>query len=288
MAEWIRVNRHEPCPVCGKPDYCTRTVDGTAARCMRVESEKPSKDKHGGVAWLHVLSNPLPPMPPPKPMPKKENWTAECRAMFNHERAHEKRCEVADLLSVSVTSLEDLRVGIGWDEWNNAEFSSWPSRDETGACIGYVRRYSDGSKRTNQGGSTGVFYTANWHSRPGPLFVVEGGSDVAACESAGLCAIGRSSNTHGGEYLKKMIEAKELKKRIIVVGERDDVPQRRGTVSSCLSTCDGCAFCWPGLFGAKKVAAELGGDWVLVPKPFKDMREMLSSGSVWLDFINLF
>jgi hypothetical protein len=205
--------------------------------------------------------------------------------MFNDKKAHQKRCEVADKLSVSVVSLEDLRVGIGWDDWNNAEFSSWPSRDETGMVIGYVRRYSDGSKRTNQGGSTGVFYTANWHKHPGPIFVVEGGSDVAACESAGLCSVGRASNTHGGEYIKKMIEKVGCNKKIIVIGERDEVPQKRGTVSSCSTTCNGCAFCWPGLFGAKKVAAELNGHAVLVPKPYKDMREMLSSGSVWLDFI---
>lgn len=285
MAEWARVTRHEPCAVCGKPDYCTRTTDGTAARCMRVESDKPSPDRNGGSAWLHVLSNPLPPLPPPKPVERKEDWTRECRAMFNHERAHQKRCEVADKLSVSVSSLEDLRVGIGWDEWNNAEFSSWPSRDETGRVIGYVRRYNDGSKRTNQGGSTGVFYTSNWNSHPGPLFIVEGGSDVAACESACLSAIGRSSNTHGGEFIKKMIEAAQCKKRIIVIGERDEVVSKRGTISSCQKDCSGCAFCFPGMFGAKKVAAELATSWVFPPKPYKDMRELLTSGNAWLDLL---
>lgn len=237
---------------------------------------------------MHILSNPLPPLPPPKPIERKEDWTKECRAMFNASGAHQKRCEVADQLSVSVTSLEDLRVGVGRDEWNNAEFSSWPSRDHTGQIIGYVRRYADGAKRTNQGGSTGVFYTPNWCKHPGPVFIVEGGSDVAACESAGLCAIGRASNTHGGEYIKRMIEAAQCKKRIIVIGERDEVASKRGTISSCQKDCGGCAFCFPGMFGAKKVAAELDASWVFPPKPYKDMRELLTLGNVWLDLLYLF
>ena len=288
MSEWKRVSRREPCPVCGKPDYCTRTVDGSAVRCMRVDSDKPSTAKDGTMGWVHVLCNPLPPVSPTKTVPKKPDWTRECRAMFDHEKAHDKRCEIADMLKVSVESLELMRVGIGWDEWHGAEFSSWPSRDHNGRCIGYVRRYVDGAKRTNEGGSTGVFYTSEWFSRPGPLWVVEGGSDVAACESAGLCAIGRASNTHGGEYVRRMVKQCCPDKRVIVVGERDEVPEKRGRVPSCTLNCRGCAFCWPGLFGAKKVAAELNTRWVMVPKPHKDMRELLTAGGLWLDLVELF
>lgn len=288
MSDWRRVSRNEPCPVCGKPDYCTRSVNGQVVRCMRVESEKPVEDKHGSIGWLHALSNPLPPMPPPKPSEQKGDWTEECKEMFYHTLAHQKRCSLSDSLAVSVESLELLRVGIGWDEWNGAEFSSWPSRDNNGKIIGYVRRYNDGSKRTNQGGSTGVFYSEAWNTRPGPLWIVEGGSDVAACESAGLSAIGRASNTHGGDWIRQMIDQCCPDKRVIVVGERDEVPEKRGRVSSCTINCRGCSFCWPGLFGAKKVAAELGAKWVLIPKPYKDMRELLAAGGLWLDLVELF
>lgn len=287
MSNWVRVSKPEPCPVCGKPDYCTRTTDGTAIKCMRVESDKPIESNDGGLGWLHSLANPLPPLPPPKEIVKKADWSKECKAMFAHEQAQVKRCAVADSLSVSVKSLKSIGVGIGWD-WNGVEFSSWPSRDVDGKCIGYVRRYDDGAKKTNQGGSTGVFYAAKWFNRPGPLFVVEGGSDVAACESNGLCAIGRASNTQSGECIAQMIELFASHKRIIVVAERDESPERRGTVQSCLKTCRGCAFCWPGLFGAKKVAKELNASWVLVPPGYKDMRELLSKGELWLDLMELF
>ena len=284
---WSRVSRHEPCPVCGRQDYCTRTLDGTAVKCMRVKSAKQVIDKGGGVGWIHSLTNPLPPLPPPKPVVVKADWTEECKAMFQHKKACQKRHEVAEKLSVSVKSLEMLRVGIGWDEWNGAEFSSWPSRDSAGRCIGYLRRYSDGSKRTNQGGSTGLFYTPGWLRNSGPLWIVEGGSDVAACESAGLAAIGRASNTYGGGWIRKMIEGSSTKKRVFVVGERDEAPDRRGLTAGCPKDCDGCALCWPGLFGAKRVAAELSVSWVMVSKPYKDMRELLTSGGLWLDLMRL-
>jgi len=287
MNKWRRVSTTEPCPICGKTSYCTRTTDGIAVKCMRVESDKPAEDKNGSVGWVHLLANPLPPLPPPKPIPIQADWTEECKKMFYSEMAHEKRCDVADSLRVSVAALEALKVGVGVDEWNGAEFSSWPCRDDQGRCIGYTRRYDDGAKRTNQGGSAGVFYTPNWCKHPGPVWIVEGGSDVAACESAGMCAIGRASNTHGAGWIRTMLARDCPDKRAIVVGERDEAPHRRGTVPSCPVNCRGCSFCWPGLFGAKKVAGELGTSWVMVPRPFKDMREMVTAGAIWLDLIEL-
>jgi hypothetical protein len=56
--------------------------------------------------------------------------------------------------------------------------------------------------------------------------VVEGGSDVAACESHNLCAVGRASNTYGGEWIRKMIRQCCPDKLIVVVGERDEQPKQ--------------------------------------------------------------
>lgn len=243
--------------------------------CMRVESDKEASK--GG--WLHRLSEPLPPVPPAKEVKKKRDWTEECRRMYEHAHARDKRLQVAKYLQVSCEALDMLRVGIGWDDWQHREFSSWPARDHTGRCIGYIRRYGDGVKRTNKGGSTGVFYTRNWYKHSGPLLIVEGGSDVAACETWKLCSIGRASNTHGGEWIRQMIRNVKYK-QVVVIGERDAKPQKRGTVASCPSDCQGCAFCWPGLYGMRKVAGELGGVGVMVPEPFKDIRDLLTNGGL--------
>lgn len=264
--QWVRVTRSEPCAVCGKPDYCTRSTDGQVAHCMRIESGK-SLSKGG---WLHKLSEPLPPKPAPKEVEKKKDWTAECRRLFEHRQAKAKREQVAEQLGVTPGSLELLRVGVGWDQHDGREFSSWPSRDDTGICIGYVRRYGDGAKKTNRGGSTGLFYTANWNRHPEPVLIVEGGSDVAACESKGLAAIGRPSNVYGAHWIRRMLRGKPA----VVIGERDEKPEKRGTVSNCPNDCRGCAFCWPGLFGMEKVARELRVGWFM-PAGYKDMRELL-------------
>src|SRR5262245_21246221 len=50
--EWPRVTRRNPCPICGKPDWCEFAPEGRRVLCMRVESRWPTKN--GG--WMHNLS----------------------------------------------------------------------------------------------------------------------------------------------------------------------------------------------------------------------------------------
>ncbi|WP_003542052.1 DUF3854 domain-containing protein [Desulfotomaculum nigrificans] len=47
-----RVNRHQPCPICGKTDWCS--FNDRIAICMRIESNHPVSGKMGG--WLHKLT----------------------------------------------------------------------------------------------------------------------------------------------------------------------------------------------------------------------------------------
>jgi hypothetical protein len=63
-AKWVRVNRQNRCPICGKPDWCLVSPDGKAAICARIESERPAGNK--GAGWIHKLDNSLP-LPPTKP-----------------------------------------------------------------------------------------------------------------------------------------------------------------------------------------------------------------------------
>jgi len=63
---WVRVNRRNPCPVCGKPDWCLVSQDGKAAICARIESDRPAGSK--GAGWIHILDN-LTPLPLRKPRP---------------------------------------------------------------------------------------------------------------------------------------------------------------------------------------------------------------------------
>ncbi len=47
-----RVNKRNLCAICGYSDYCGFTSDGELAICMRVQSDKPTRN--GG--WIHILN----------------------------------------------------------------------------------------------------------------------------------------------------------------------------------------------------------------------------------------
>jgi hypothetical protein len=53
-AKWLRVNKSNPCPVCGKPDWCEISIDGTAVLCARIQSDQPAGNK--GAGWIHKLT----------------------------------------------------------------------------------------------------------------------------------------------------------------------------------------------------------------------------------------
>ena len=65
-SKWVKVNRRNPCTVCGKPDWCLISQDGKAAICARIESNKPAGNK--GAGWTHTLDNATP-SPPVKSRP---------------------------------------------------------------------------------------------------------------------------------------------------------------------------------------------------------------------------
>jgi len=56
--KWVRVTKHNPCPICGKPDWCLASLDGKAAICERIESDRPVGSK--GAGWLHKLDSDTP------------------------------------------------------------------------------------------------------------------------------------------------------------------------------------------------------------------------------------
>lgn len=64
-SKWLRVNRHNPCPICEKPDWCLVFEDGKTAICARIESDKPAGNK--GAGWIHKIGEDHTPLPSPAP-----------------------------------------------------------------------------------------------------------------------------------------------------------------------------------------------------------------------------
>jgi len=112
-SRWVRVSKHNPCPVCGKPDWCLIARDGKAAICARIESDKPAGNK--GAGWIHTLDNPTP-LPPIKPRPDaKQNPKAApgildtaYRALLSElslSEAHRENLQHRGLTDVQIASL---------------------------------------------------------------------------------------------------------------------------------------------------------------------------------------
>lgn len=279
MSDWVRTSRSLECPVCKKNDWCTMAVDGGVIKCMRVPSEDECKT--GG--WFHFDKPTQLTICVPPPVPKADA-SALAKDLYFSKHAPGARQKLSKILGVSLSSLEELRVGWGSDP-SGRVWWSFPSRDASGRIIGIIRRYEDGSKYTYKGTSNGgVFAKAGWWKTPGVVLIVEGGSDVAAALTHGLCAIGRPSNIGGVAVIRDMLIRYCKGRPVIVVGENDEQAHKRGLLDYCHADCKGCGHCFPGKFGAEHVASCLGVGYCMPPFPFKDFREA-AGDLVWLELL---
>lgn len=282
--DWDRVSKDHPCPICGKPDNCCVSSDGVMAWCGRIsigsikqnaggqflhrlkESNRDHQNSNRG--WTTTPTKPELTRARNKPSSSDEkiaNFVPnryQLRALASYRFGAEERIVLAKLLGVSADALARLRVG-----WHAPECTwDFPERDAKGNVIGINRRSRDGVKMRVKGGKSGLTYARDWEQDPGPIFLVEGGSDVAALLTMKLCAIGRPSNTGGTDLLIEMLETVSLGRPIVVVAERDLKPDGQ----------------WPGKKGAistsSKLAQGLGREvqWTLPPDNCKDARDWLN------------
>lgn len=154
-----------------------------------------------------------------------------------------------------------LHIG-GVNQW------TFPERDASGRVKGISTRHrTDGTKRAISGSKRGLTYADDWHDSQGPVYLVEGGSDTAACMTMGLSAMGRPSNLGGVDDLAELLRPHE-DREIVVLGERDFKADTNR---------------WPGRDGAISIAKQLAEQlnrsigWALPPEGFKDVREYLNA-----------
>jgi hypothetical protein len=124
-----------------------------------------------------------------------------------------------------------------------------------------------------------------------PLLLVEGMSDTAAAMTIGLQAIGRPSNTGGGPMLVALLRRMHWQGPIVVLGENDWREPKMPKGMTHPADCKGCAFCWPGAYGAAQIAKIL---WDRLPRPrppilirmpsqSKDLRQWVNDASKQTD-----
>ena len=243
---------------------------------MRTKSDWQKTMTDGQIGWLHRIGD-RPTMPRPSRVKERRVSDGELHDRLAldieiwHSRARQRN-RLAAALGMSRASLDELIVG--WD----GQCWTFPEKNHRGLYIGVNRRHADGQKMCLLGSRRGLSYVAGWADRPGPILICEGGSDVAAGVTMGLCMIGRPSNTGGVEYLVKML-GHYLNRKMVVLAERDR--KASVTVPGHTADCPGCALCWPGKFGARSVAERLSKRlnrivaWRFLPDGAKDIRAWL-------------
>jgi hypothetical protein len=262
LPEMVPATAANPCPVCKKPDWCLIAPDGSACLCQRTESAK----RCGDAGWLHKLAEPVPPPAKAKKSKpsKPTNWQAEAERFAKNLAGAPKYLEaLAVKLGLPVAALDSIPL-LGFRNCGSesVEFTL-PEMNAEGTIIGIATRTEAKGKKAKKwfiyGGKRGLTLPEGWRDLPGPVFVVEGPSDVLAMRAAGLKAIGRPSCNSGRKLLAELFAGWEGE--IIIVGENDE---------------NGA-----GLKGAKLISRKLSED-LARPVPFALPPDGSNDVRVWL------
>jgi len=220
MTEWLRTRKDRPCPVCGKPDWCSVAADGTAAHCMRIASDRPLAS--GG--WIHRLAESTPPVPlrPRRRERRKRLSVKRTFLPWFSATTPAARAALADRLGITVRSLN--RLPCVWA----SPYEAWafPMFDGKRRPIG-IRLRSDTRKWAVTGSRNGLFWPLGLMGKAaGPLIVCEGPTDTAALLDLGFDTLGRPSCSGGAEYVR--LACRHLHRRDVVIVADADRPGRDG------------------------------------------------------------
>lgn len=278
--EWKRTSRANPCPICGKPDWCSISADGAVCHCMRSESDHACAS--GG--WFHFLvERPRrefrPRFVPTAPARPKLFDAAKTMAGFRAEfegdgikrDIFDSLQEIAADLDMPAAAID--RLGVGRSAFHNAW--AFPMRDGQGNVVGIrLREYGTSRKWSVAGSRDGLFYDPSLAPgesyangvRGREIVAVEGATDCAAGYALGLPCVGRSSCGTGADAL--LVLCARLKvQRVTIVSDNDGYKERP----------DGSVF-KPGLDGARTLGAKLKRTFRIVVPPKKDLRDWLAAG----------
>lgn len=261
-ATWLRVSRQRPCPICGKPDWCSVTEDGSSAGCMRV-ADGAVRHVGQGHGTMHI--HPLGQFDPAQPVCRYRSPANDRPSTFelNYEAILGRWAQ-----ATSATGLADLAAGLGVSRESLARLGTvwcperhvwaFPMHDDRRQVVGIRLRSTDGRKFAVNGSHTGLFMPMGLDSRS-TMMICEGPTDAAAALTLGYQAVGRPSCSGGTAFLCDLLQA----------GRRRDVV--------IVADADG-----PGRCGARQLADRIVGIArsvkVITAAPHKDIREWLQAG----------
>ncbi len=274
-----RVSKADPCPICGKPDWCLRATgsDGqiSAVICPRVESTT----RAGEAGWLHRLRDErdrgarrsclrMSLDSGPSNAGRLERLVTSFQAAMNAKAWH----AVVEELALPRRALERLGIGVAFgaglrETGISGAVRAWvfPMGDAGGRLLGASLRLRSGKKLSIRGGHQGLFLPSGLACTGSRLFIAEGQTDTAALLELGFEAIGRPSSL-GGVWLTIELIRRLKPAEVVVVADNDPA----------------------GRMGASRLARALvilHPDVRIIAPPvqFKDLREWTRAGAVAAD-----
>ena len=252
---WLRVTKKNPCPVCGKPDWCGVSADGTMAICMRRPSPHPARN--GGS--LHILSDPIPKysLPPPSPPRKPKIAVLYFWEKWRRKTDPYELEDFADALGVDACALDRIGAARARNAW------VFPMRNGAGQIVGIRFRGDDGGKWALRGSAEGLFFDATAPDDRTAI-ICEGPTDTAAVMTLGYYAVGRPSCRGAVQHTKDLLKRQHIK-RAVIVSDNDEIDPHTGRR--------------PGQSGAAALAAQLSGILTkIITPPAKDIRQAVAGG----------
>ncbi len=215
-----RVSRRNPCPICGKADWCLVASDESAAICARID--QGSVKRCGEAGFLHILRDD----PNWRLRPKVRTIHLHCpdlsyKAWGQFASGYRAATDMnellafADYLGLAIENL--IRLRIGWSQQDRAW--TFPMHDADARIRGIRLRNWAGRKWAICGSKDGLFIPIGL-SFTGTLFICEGPTDTAALLDVGLEVVGRASCTSGRKLLIDLIRYRRPIS-IAIVGDRD-------------------------------------------------------------------
>lgn len=255
---WPTANSKEPCPVCGKKDWCA--FGQYSIKCMREPSDHPSRD--GG--WYHPYggNKPKPFLPPKRDVAEPLKDAFEMAAKFFDDSCAADYERLAHKLNVGTPSLQWLFAG--WSQ----QYQAWsfPMSDGNSKIIGIRLRNEAGDKWAVKGSRQGLFIPNYFDGdEDGTCFIAEGPTDTAALLTLGLYSIGRPSCNSNPDQLRIALRLANIR-RVVIVADNDNKRRASGQQWS------------PGIDGAKALGTALKLPHVIWLPPSKDVREFVRLG----------
>jgi len=229
----IRASKGHPCPICGKPDWCSFSADGTFVICMRIAEGSIKETINGG--YLHRLSNfdlsHIRTISAKAEKPKRDDLPELADYFCEQGKRSPHRIKwLSEQLGLPVWALNDLHIG--WSEKRKA--FSFPMKNGMGQVIGISLRNWDGGKYSVTCSRLGLFIPKSLEISS-QILISEGATDCAALFSLGFPVIGRPSCTGGVIHIIDWIKQNK-RDELVIVSDADD-PGRHGAHSLACTLC---------------------------------------------------